>query len=171
MRRCVFFDRDGVINRAYEVNGKPRPPWKLSDIVFEDGVFKLIQNIKLRGWLTIIITNQPDAARGDVDIGTLMTIQKHIAEELQVDDSFACYHDDSHNCACRKPRIGMFLAAQKKFDIDFTSSRFVGDRKSDSDASLAANIPFIWKDNGFREAKPTSFMGRITKTTEVIDFL
>ena len=171
MRRCIFFDRDGVLNRADVVNGKPRPPWNLNDIVFEDGVAELIQNIKKLGWLTIIITNQPDAARGAVAIETLMNIQKHIATTLQVDDAFACYHDNSDNCECRKPKIGMFLAAQRKYNIDFTTSRFIGDRKSDGDAALAADIPFIWKDNGYEEPAPTRFMSRIINTKEVVNFL
>lgn len=171
MNRCVFFDRDGVLNHAFNINGKPCPPWSLNDVILEDGAAELIHHIKQRGWLTIIVTNQPDAARGDVDLLTLKNIQEHIAERLQVDDAFACYHDNSDNCQCRKPKIGMFLEAQRKYDIDFSVSRFVGDRKSDADASKVANIPFVWKNNDFEEPKPVHFIGQIKQTTQVLDFL
>ena len=53
-----------------------------------------------------------------------------------------CPHHWNDNCNCRKPKTGMFYDAQKLFDIDLTSTPFVGDQKSDKEASKAASVPF-----------------------------
>ncbi len=66
MRRAVFLDRDGVVNRAVLRQGKPYPPATLSDLRLLPGVREACRQLREAGFALILITNQPDIARGMV---------------------------------------------------------------------------------------------------------
>ena len=63
-RKAVFLDRDGVINPTLFRDGKPRAPDTLEQFEFFPGVKDAVNALKAAGFLTIIVTNQPDVARG-----------------------------------------------------------------------------------------------------------
>lgn len=64
MNRAVFLDRDGVINKAFVRNGKPHPPQNLAELEIIEGVSSALSALKTAGWLLVVISNQPDVARG-----------------------------------------------------------------------------------------------------------
>lgn len=133
-------DRDGVINKAVmrgpEWVGSPRElhEWQWTDHI-QDGVRKLHE----AGYLIIVVTNQPEIARKQLSPEQLEILHQHMMQGLpQLDDVLACIHDDSANCACRKPKPGMLLQAAKEWDIDLKNSWMVGDRAKDIEAGKAA---------------------------------
>ena len=64
MKRAVFLDRDGVINRAIVREGKPYPPANLSELEILPGVSEALEQLHAANYLLIVVTNQPDVARG-----------------------------------------------------------------------------------------------------------
>ena len=62
MKKAIFLDRDGVINRAIVRDGKPYPPSNLTNLEILPGVKTAMNSLKQAGWLLIVVTNQPDVA-------------------------------------------------------------------------------------------------------------
>jgi len=146
MRRAVFLDRDGVVNRVILKNGKPFSPRKIEEFVFCDGIADFLIESRKAGFLNIIFTNQPDIARGLIDSQTLDSINDLIKKNLVVDDILICPHDDADNCACRKPKPGMLNNAARKWKIDLDGSFVIGDQWKDTQAGKAVGCTTILLD-------------------------
>jgi len=151
MRRAVFLDRDGVINKAIIKNSRPLSPRIIEDfeIISEAEVaLKLFRDLR---YINIIATNQPDIARGLMRQQALDEMHNLIREKLAVDDIFICPHDDSDNCHCRKPKPGMIIDAAVKWNIDLGSSYFIGDTWKDIYAGKAAGCLTILLERSYNE--------------------
>ena len=55
-------------------------------------------------------------------------------------DVLHCPHSPQSNCNCRKPKPGMFLQANNKYDIDMENSWMIGDKEADIQAANMAGI-------------------------------
>ena len=146
MRRAVFLDRDGVINRAEVRDGKPYPPVSLAAMEILPGVQEALRALHAEGWLLIVVTNQPDVARGTAKRADVEAINRHLQESLSIDEFRTCYHDTCDGCDCRKPAPGALLAAAVAHGIDLQRSFMVGDRWRDVEAGVRAGCKtvFIW---------------------------
>jgi D-glycero-D-manno-heptose 1,7-bisphosphate phosphatase len=152
--RAVFLDRDGVINEAVVRGGKPYPPSSLSELKITPGTESALRDLKAHGFKLIVVTNQPDVARGLQTQAAVKTINQALAASLPLDDIFVCYHTDESGCDCRKPKPGMLLDAARKHHIDLGSSYLVGDRWRDIDAGHNAGCKTILVDSGYNERTP-----------------
>ena len=85
---------------------------------------------------------------------SVIKINSYIKDKLKLDDILVCYHDDSDNCECRKPKPGLLLEASKKWDIDLKKSYMIGDRCKDIEAGKRAGCKTIFIDLNYKEAKP-----------------
>jgi D-glycero-D-manno-heptose 1,7-bisphosphate phosphatase len=138
MRRAIFLDRDGVLNRAYERGGITYPPASVGEVELLPGVVEALQMLATHDVLLVVVTNQPDVARGTQQRQTVEAINRYLAERLPLHAIFTCYHDTPDNCDCRKPKPGLLLQAAQEYDIDLSQSFLVGDRWSDIVAGHAA---------------------------------
>jgi D-sedoheptulose 7-phosphate isomerase len=154
LRPAVFLDRDGVINRAVVRDGKPFPPASVEELEILPQVASALLDLKAHGFALYVITNQPDVARGSQTREAIEAIHQALASALPIDDIFVCYHDDSDDCACRKPNPGLLLEAQRKHNIDLSRSFVVGDRWRDIDAGHSAGCKTVLIDYGYKERKP-----------------
>ena len=151
MRRAVFLDRDGVINRAMVRDGKPYPPATLEDFELLPGVDPAIRRLRDAGFLIIVVTNQPDVATG--------VQRKEVVEAMHqtlaglCDDVRVCYHTDADSCNCRKPKPGMLFEAAHDWQIDLSKSMMVGDRWRDVAAGKAAGCYTFYIDYKYRERR------------------
>jgi D-glycero-D-manno-heptose 1,7-bisphosphate phosphatase len=155
-RRAVFLDRDGVINEAIVKNGRPYPPAHLGELVIPVDVPAALAGLKQDGFLLIVVTNQPDVARGTTPRSVVDGINGHLRETLLLDDIMTCFHDEADQCACRKPRPGMMLQARDDHGLDLARSFLVGDRWRDIDAGHAAGCRTIFLNRGYDERQPDS---------------
>jgi D-glycero-D-manno-heptose 1,7-bisphosphate phosphatase len=94
-------------------------------------------------------------ARGTQKRETVEAINREIGRSVNVDDFNVCYHDDSDNCFCRKPRPGLILGSASKWSIDLAHSFLIGDRWRDIDAGIAAGCRTVFIDRGYVERKAT----------------
>jgi D-glycero-D-manno-heptose 1,7-bisphosphate phosphatase len=151
MARAVFLDRDGSLIRARVREGKPYPPKELDQVELDPGAKLALSHLKRAGYLSILISNQPDVARGTQDRAIVQAINNYLCNVLPLVDCFVCYHDDADACTCRKPRPGLILRAAERYDIDLGKSFVVGDRWRDIDAGYAAGCRTVWIDHGYHE--------------------
>ena len=136
MRRAVFLDRDGVINRK-AAEGDYIKSWSEFEIL--PGVVSAIKILNEESFLVIVISNQRCVARGIITEDELNEIHEKMKEELAkkgaiIDDIYYCPHDIKDRCDCRKPQPGLLLRAAKKYNIDLDQSWMVGDSVSDVEA-------------------------------------
>jgi len=154
MNKAVFLDRDGVINKAFVKNGLPFSPPSFSELKILPGVKESIKLLSKMNFVSLIVTNQPDASRGKIEKKTIIKMNDYLKDEIKLDDIFVCYHDDYDNCKCRKPKPGLILDAGKKWSIDLKNSYLVGDRWRDIEAGKSAGCKTIFIDYNYNEEKP-----------------
>lgn len=154
MRRAVFLDRDGVINRSIVRDGKGYPPDSLDQLEILPGVPEAIAALREAGFLIIVATNQPDVGAGKQRIEVVDAIHDRLRRELAIDDIRVCPHVDGDRCACRKPRPGMLLEAARSWGIALERSFMVGDRWRDVEAGRAAGCRTAFVDYGYAEERP-----------------
>jgi D-glycero-D-manno-heptose 1,7-bisphosphate phosphatase len=143
MPRAVFLDRDGVLNQAVVRAGVSTPPASVDELHILPGVQDACAILKGAGFLLIVVTNQPDVARGSTALETVEAINEGIRSSLPVDDIRVCYHDDNDKCSCRKPNPGLLLQAAADWKIDVAMSFMVGDRSKDVEAGKRAGCRTI----------------------------
>lgn len=155
LRRAVFLDRDGVLNRADLRDGHPHPPPSADDVVVLDGVADACRRLHDDGWLLVVVTNQPDIARGTTTRAEVDAINAVVVADLPVDEVMVCPHDDIDGCACRKPAAGMLVDAADRWAVDLGRSVMVGDRWRDIEAGQRAGTTTIFIDRGYDEPSPS----------------
>ena len=93
-RRAVFLDRDGVLNRAILRSGKPYPPATLAEVEILPETLTCLEMLHAAGFLLIVVTNQPDVARGSQTRQNVEAIHAFLQANLPIDRFMICYHDD-----------------------------------------------------------------------------
>lgn len=153
-QQAIFLDRDGVINKAVIKDGKPYPPATVADLCIPDDASVALNQLKAAGFLLIGITNQPDVARGTMTRCIVESINIKLMQVLPLTEIKVCYHDNSHQCDCRKPKPGMLLQAAHEYEIDLNRSFMIGDRWKDIEAGQCAGCKTIWIKNNYLEPAP-----------------
>ena len=155
LRPAVFLDRDGVLNEAVVREGKPYPPASAAEVRIVPGAAEALRRLKSQGLPLIVVTNQPDVARGRQTAEAVEAIHNRLRAELPIDDFLACFHDDGDGCVCRKPKPGLILEGAARQGADPSRSFLIGDRWRDIDAGKAAGCRTVWIDHGYREREPS----------------
>lgn len=171
VRRAVFLDRDGVVNRAIMREGKPYSPSTISDLRVLPGVREACCKLREAGFALIVITNQPDIARGIVTAQEVTEMNGRLRRYLQLDDVRLCPHDDAARCLCRKPEPGLLLEAAKTWNVDLSASYVIGDRWRDIEAGHRAGCRAIFIDCGYRERQPKGPFLRVRSLAEAANWI
>jgi D-glycero-D-manno-heptose 1,7-bisphosphate phosphatase len=143
-RRCVFLDRDGTINVAPAPGDYLR---KWEEFRFLPGIVDWIRIFNTLGFLVIVVTNQRGVARGLIRPEDLDEIHRNMTMEIEraggrIDEILCCPHEEGA-CACRKPRPGLVLGAQARWEIDLPASLLIGDSKLDRDLAARCGMSFV----------------------------
>jgi D-glycero-D-manno-heptose 1,7-bisphosphate phosphatase len=170
-RRAVFLDRDGVINAPAVRDGKPYPPADIGSLEILPGVSEALEQLKSADFLLIVVSNQPDVARGTRTRASVEAINAALADRLPIDEFRMCYHDGSDACRCRKPSPGMLLEAAQKWDIDLTASFMVGDRWRDVEAGQNAGCKTVFVDYQYAEKQPDGVDCRVHSLLEAVPYI
>jgi D-glycero-D-manno-heptose 1,7-bisphosphate phosphatase len=153
--RAVFLDRDGVLNRAIVRDGRPYPPASLAEMEIVKDAAGSLALLKELGFLLLVVTNQPDVARGTQTLDAIQAMHESMRQTLPLDDFLICPHDDRDGCNCRKPMPGLLLEGAARYSIDLSRSFMVGDRWRDIDAGRAAGCRTVYLDQDYRERGPS----------------
>lgn len=141
LRRCVFFDRDGVVNQS------PGEGYVLSpgDFHLNPGITEALRLIREHDVLAIVVTSQKCVGKGLITLETLNKIHGHMAGLLEAGGaSFDAIYfhtgtggPEDHPA---KPDPGMIFAAAERFAIDLRQSWIIGDADRDIEMGIAAGL-------------------------------
>lgn len=132
-------DRDGVINKDFGYVGQ------IEKFEFIDGVFEACKHFISLGYEIVVITNQSGIGRGFYSENDFENLTAHMIKEFSKNDInilkvYYCPHSPEIDCSCRKPNIGMIKNACEDFNIDLEKSWLIGDKISDIQTAINANI-------------------------------
>ena len=150
--RAVFLDRDGVINEIlfHQEMGVLETPFTADQFRLRKGVAGAIRQLNRLGLKIVVVSNQPGVAMRHFTRKTLDRITQKMKRELKrkgsyLDGVLYCLHHPTKgvgslkkNCACRKPKPGLFYEAARWFNIDLKKSYLVGDSILDVQAGRRA---------------------------------
>ncbi|MBN1670672.1 MAG: HAD family hydrolase [Kiritimatiellae bacterium] len=146
MNRCVFFDRDGVVNRSPGPGDYVRS-W--AEFHLLAGFVDALRVVRERGFVAVVVTNQRGVARGLMPMESVEDIHRRLRRTLRREydldllDILVCPHEKG-TCACRKPQPGMLLEAARRHAIDLSGSWMVGDSERDIEAGRRAGCHTIF---------------------------
>jgi histidinol-phosphate phosphatase family protein len=161
MRRAVFLDRDGVVNRKAR-EGEYVTRWEEMQIL--PGVPEAIARLNRADYRVIVVSNQRCVAKRLITAADLDTLHVRMCEALGnagaiVDAVYYCPHEAQTGCRCRKPQPGMLLDAAREHDIDLRASWMIGDSEIDVEAGRNA---------GCRTVRLVSGKERVDGTADVV---
>lgn len=140
--KCVFLDRDGVLNE--EIN---EYVYRLEDFKIREGVVEGLQNLKKAGYLLIIVTNQAGIAKGLYKEEDVKKCYNFLQDEVGgiIDDLYFCKHHPEYTTESllRKPDSLMLEKAMAKYKIDVKHSFMIGDSERDMLAGKKAGVRTI----------------------------
>jgi D-glycero-D-manno-heptose 1,7-bisphosphate phosphatase len=168
LKAAAFLDRDGVLNASIMLEGVPCPPRSISEVEILPGVRSAVELLIHNGYLPIVITNQPDIARGSKSISDIKQINEHIGNEIGLSNFYICPHEDADLCACRKPMPGLIQLAAEELGIDLSKSFLVGDRWRDIQAGQAVDLPTFFIDYSYHESAPKQPFTRVNSLLEAV---
>jgi D-glycero-D-manno-heptose 1,7-bisphosphate phosphatase len=119
----------------------------------------------------IVVTNQPNAARGIQERGSIEAIHGFLRGRLPLDDIRTCYHDDGDGCECRKPKPGLVLAAAMDWRIELCWSFMVGDRWRDIEAGRRAGCKTVFIKYHYAEEQPFEADFETNSLTAAVDWI
>ena len=96
MKRAVFLDRDGILNESMVRDRKPYSPASVAELKLFPDASPALARLKRAGFLLLVVTNQPDVARGTQSREIVEAMHARMATTLPIDDFFVCWHDDAH---------------------------------------------------------------------------
>jgi D-glycero-D-manno-heptose 1,7-bisphosphate phosphatase len=118
------------------------------------GVADACARLHAAGLALVVVTNQPDVARGTQDRAVVEQMHEILRRALPIDGVYVCMHNDDDACDCRKPAPGLLLQAASDLDIDLGASVMVGDRWRDVEAGRRAGTRTIFVDRRYSERQP-----------------
>lgn len=141
LRKALFLDRDGVVN--VEKNYLH----KIEDFELVEGIVDVCRLYQEQGYVIIIVTNQSGISRGYYSEADFARLSDWMREHFQslgvtITHIYHCPHHESIDgvCECRKPEPGMFIQAQKEYDLDMLSSVMIGDNERDIEAAMRGGV-------------------------------
>ena len=141
LRKAVFLDRDGVINKekGYYIH-------TIEEFEVNDGVITFMQKMKAEGWVFIVISNQGGIGKGLYTKADVEKIHHYLSQKLskhniEIEEFYYCpHHPQSGNCLCRKPGSLLLEKAIARHGINQGESFMIGDTDRDIMAARQAGL-------------------------------
>lgn len=138
LNKAIFLDRDGVLNTPLVTDGRPYAPRTIDEFKLYEGITPSLLAAKEAGYLLIVVTNQPDVARGLVAKEAVLKMHQNIFDCFPVDHIETCFETESDASTCYKPKPGMLNKSADIFNINLSESYMIGDRWRDIGAGINA---------------------------------
>lgn len=160
MRKAVFLDKDGVINRLIEREGMPdghvTSPWTLQE--FKDTIYPYtkdsITKLKDLGFMVFVVTNQPGVLDGDMYMVELDNICEHLEVDFGVDHVLYALKKGT---SLYKPNAGMIESLVDFYEVDLPKSYMVGDRWKDIVPGNKSGLTTILVGNAYQYNPPEEY--------------
>ena len=158
-RKCVFFDRDGIVNVA-PVKTRYVETW--ADFTIQDGFVDVLRAVTELGYVAVVATNQRGIATGALLRENVEEIHDKLQETLRAEygvsflDIMCCPHDNN-SCSCRKPQPGLLHMAAERHNLNLSQSWMIGDKPTDMAAGRSAGCRTILVGNESSEQADFTF--------------
>jgi len=161
VNKCIFLDRDGVLNED-NVNYT----WKVEAFKILPGVPEALKNLKDKGYRLVIITNQSGIAKGVYEHEDVLNCYNYLQQQTGnlIDEIYYCpYHHTSTESLTCKPNTLSFEKAIAKYNLDITKCWMVGDMHRDLEPAKKMGIktiliPHRIQDSEFADLKANSLL-------------
>lgn len=135
----AFLDRDGTIIREEHYLHDP------ARVALETGAVEGLRRLACAGFRLVVVSNQSGISRGLLSEADVAAVNARLAallavEGVEIASWHHCPHEPDLGCACRKPALGLFRAAETLCPVDWAHSIMVGDKPSDVEAGLALGM-------------------------------
>ncbi|NDK56739.1 D-glycero-alpha-D-manno-heptose-1,7-bisphosphate 7-phosphatase [Pontibacter fetidus] len=140
-QKCVFLDRDGVLNRE-----RGDYTYKLDEFEVISGVPEALALLKQNGYLLIVVTNQGGIAKGLYTREDVMACHQKLQQSCgNLLDAiyYAPSHPNYSESLSRKPDSLMLERAIAKHNIDVNYSWMVGDSLRDLEAADKVGVKSV----------------------------
>ena len=170
--RAVFLDRDGVLNIPEFRNGRSYAPRELERFILYPEAANAISSLKKNGFITIVVTNQPDVGAGLLDQSIVEAMHDQLRRTTAIDDIEVCFETQDKATERRKPGIGMLKNSALKWNFDLTKSYLIGDRWSDVQAGVNAGCTTIFIDRSYTEEElPVEQTATVSSLREAVSWI
>jgi D-glycero-D-manno-heptose 1,7-bisphosphate phosphatase len=157
MTAVAFLDRDGVLTRSsVDARGVPVPPRTPEEFELLPRTDEACRLLRAAGFRLVVVTNQPDVARGTIDRDAVEEMNERLSQELELDAVRVCWHDDEDGCTCRKPEPGLLIEAMHELGAESADCVIVGDRWRDVEAGRRAGCRTVLVGDGYGEQFPSA---------------
>jgi D-glycero-D-manno-heptose 1,7-bisphosphate phosphatase len=167
MNKCIFLDRDGVLNQDLEGY-----LFQTELLEYPEGVKEGLAELKDAGFLLIVITNQAGIAKGLYTASEVEKIHRQMNEVYDgvLDDLFfAPHHEDyTTRSLSRKPGSLLIERATAKYRIDLAQSWMIGDNERDIEAGSKAGVRTILLKSTPATTRATVQAGNFKEAVQVI---
>ncbi len=165
VRRCLFLDRDGVVNEELGYLHRRE------DVRFVPGIFALCRRARSLGYAIVMVTNQAGIGRGfyteeEFQALTAWMREEFAREGVALDAVYHCPYHPEHGIGAykrehedRKPGTGMLRRAVAEFGVSLAESVMVGDRCTDIAAANAAGLRQAFLLAGTEDGCAGEYMG------------
>ena len=153
------------------VDGNPTRRLSVEQLRLLPGVGDACNRSAAAGFTLVVVTNQPDIARGKQTRDEVDRIHDALRARLPLDEVVVCAHDDIDDCPCRKPQPGMILDAATRLGLDLEHSVCIGDRWRDVEAGKRAGVMAIFVDRGYGERRPTDADAVVASLPAAVEFI
>jgi len=148
MRKIIFIDRDGVINKDPSGWTEHSYVTNCEDFHFLPNSILALKKLSASGYDIILISNQAGVAKGYYTEDTLNNVTRKMFDEIEkngakIKKAYYCVHQPSDNCDCRKPKTGLFKRAEKELGVSAAGNFFIGDGKMDVAAGAGMGMRTI----------------------------
>ncbi|MGB2706257.1 MAG: HAD family hydrolase [Candidatus Omnitrophota bacterium] len=148
MRKTIFIDRDGVINKDPGGWTEHNYVTRWEDFHFLPNSIKAMKKLNEAGYGIVIVSNQAGVNKGYYTKEKLNEINQRMLGEMEkngvkVKKVYYCVHQDSDDCDCRKPKTGLFKQAEKELGVTAAGNFFIGDGKMDVEAGAGMGMRTI----------------------------
>lgn len=180
--RAIFIDKDGTLikDNPYSVDS--------SKMEFYPEVWEALRLMARRGFLLIVVSNQPGVAKGyfrEVELENLISVFRQIFARRGVPLSgfYYCPHHPqgvvegySIACQCRKPNPGLIFRAARHFNVELGRSWMIGDILNDVEAGNRAGCRTIMLDRKYETEwltgewrKPDFIVGNLLEAARIVE--
>jgi D-glycero-D-manno-heptose 1,7-bisphosphate phosphatase len=140
MRRAVFLDRDGTLNRAALPGEYVRAAYEVELL---GGAATAVAMFARAGYLCVVVSNQRGVALGQMTGEDLSAVDARLRDLVaaggaELHATYYCTHGLDDGCDCRKPAPGLLTRAARELDIELAASWMVGDSQIDAEAGARA---------------------------------
>lgn len=180
--RAIFIDKDGTLIKDNPYSVDP------SKIEFYPEVWESLRLMARRGFLLIVVSNQPGVAKGyfrEAELENLISAFRQIFGRRGVPLSgfYYCPHHPqgvvegySIACQCRKPNPGLIFRAARHFNVELGRSWMIGDILNDVEAGNRAGCRTIMLDRKYETEwltgewrKPDFIVGNLLEAARIVE--